>query len=926
MESPTPLLSPSVFEGMQESDPAQHPTCQKSVQYQSYSLSSVTASVSTPETGMSHGAGDKKLPEYRIAVAEEGELPETCPDWLAGYDKEVFQPLLRIYNVFADQRKSLNNLINGTGVYYNRLVVALMILDKACLNGGISEEHQKKIAGWLDDLLKDLPIDWRELPLVTNPDINNWQLPKGYKHLGSELDKNREIYLQSIGKESFVSPFLCSRKINGLDLGSIYIAYYIMRNENVSKIAGSDSLVAEDFFVKDPVLYDWLVLFRDKEKVQQDSGITDFEYNAMVDMLNNVDATIANIPGLKDKNKFKWSDLVAQPGMDGRWQVCDPEDSSAVSDTSSTITLTPVSSPVSSVSTPASSPDTDLNIEESLERAMMESSQVEHEMEFTGSPKGNSDSARPESLRCSVPLNIAVGNLRVQHLAAQKGFEVHGVQVVGDVEMEDVPEASLSTPEQSSAEQDSNPYAKKTAAGEWRELFEGEIYRRAVNENGEPSQTITGIMEPHEGIPERPTGHNSDDIRYVSQPAAEIPQMPEGPVSVVVSGDCLGRMGLAGVNDLLQDDGSLAGESGDKIISGNSYPINGARLVQVIDGVLQRLINSENDQLDDGIRKLDDDDIEQRLESVESCLNLLSESLDARQKELDEIAKHSDDPVLKGRAMDLTMIYQAAKGELGRLYQLSEDIAEIRLNGMGLIKDEDDIEDEVASHLQNYVEGVTAWSCYDNIRAVFDPEAQSQLKSRSGSVMHTEPMLVQVQKLPGTYNRSSLPLLPGASDVLVVDYKAAAQILSKCLPKLISKYSDSTEVWTVEEGQETLGEMVRLIDYLEQCKEVMVKRRFEFQPEPFAKTEPVVGQMLSDEHWLFRKALPLSTLKQKIQAFIGALGTRDDDDEVVVQELKEALSDLRGLMKEISAHNQPETPKKVRRHSKGKSKRPVKVH
>ena len=315
MESTVPVSSPTALGGLGE---PQSPLT-GDVSFKVYDLKTLEAAKYFSSAGSAPAIPARKLPEYRIAKAADNQLPDTCPEWFKEYEGSIFQPLAKVYNLLVGRRSSQLKLINGTSRLYNQLITALLLLDKVCLDERLSKENQQEVAGWLDDMLEGFPESWRDLPLVTNPDVKDSKMPKDYAHMDSELDSNRKAYLEEIGKESFVPRWLCHQVVNGFDLGEIYINYYNMRNENISQEEGGASLTAEEFFAKDPVLYDWLVMFRNKEKILQNFEISDIQYDSMVDMFTGVDAPITRFRWLENDCKFKWIDLAEKEGMDQRW-------------------------------------------------------------------------------------------------------------------------------------------------------------------------------------------------------------------------------------------------------------------------------------------------------------------------------------------------------------------------------------------------------------------------------------------------------------------------------------------------------------------------------------------------------------------------------------------------------------------------------
>ena len=107
-----------------------------------------------------------------------------------------------------------------------------------------------------------------------------------------------------------------NRDVNEQDLGSVYFAYYNIRNENVALDESDASITAAGLYDKDEALYDWLVAFQDEENIRRVSGLTELEYNSVKHRLSTVDKDIARIEELKPENTFKWNYLQPQENND----------------------------------------------------------------------------------------------------------------------------------------------------------------------------------------------------------------------------------------------------------------------------------------------------------------------------------------------------------------------------------------------------------------------------------------------------------------------------------------------------------------------------------------------------------------------------------------------------------------------------------
>ena len=296
-----------------------------------------------------------RLSWFGVARGSRQKIPDTCPDWLKDYEESVFSPLKEIRKLLvvdkekADKQKDRLGLINSCSPHYNHLMVALMMLDKACMHCRLSQRQQGVIEGWLDEMLEDFPIQWRQLPLVLNPFISGWKLPRGCQHLEKQFRKNSDIYKESINIACFVAPWHCKR-VNGFELGEVYLQYYNVRNENVKSVSGEPSLTADKLFEKKALLYDWLVFFQDKETILMESDLSELEYAAAVELFNSVDGDINKLDELEEKHRFCWCELEEKEEVEDRWNSSDSEsddDRGSVSDggdSESTVDTYPVSS------------------------------------------------------------------------------------------------------------------------------------------------------------------------------------------------------------------------------------------------------------------------------------------------------------------------------------------------------------------------------------------------------------------------------------------------------------------------------------------------------------------------------------------------------------------------------------------------------
>lgn len=849
MDSTQPTLSPSEFKGVDEPRPHQ----EENVQFHGHELSPGVAAKHLVATDGASVVAARPLPEYRIGKAEEVAIPEVCPEWFKRYDKTVFRSLLKMYNVFVDGKSTMCKLVNGTSPHYNHLIVILMTLDKACQKGDISPEHQREIAGWLDDLLENLPTDWRDLPLVINPAVGRWALPEWCKELAGELDQNREAYLKSIGKESFVAPWLCNKVINSLDLGSIYLAYYTIRNNNITSVSGSPSLTPDGLFAKDPVLYDWLVMFRDKEKIQQNFDISDIEYNAMVEMLSSVDGMIARTPGLKGKNRFKWNQLAVKPGMEQRWDVID---SGSGSESSSSI---PDSLPVSIPVDPHSVSESQTGL-----RAI---------------PREKTSSA------CT----LTVHKVEVP----QPGMESQLRLSPKNLKLE--------------TDDSDNPYAKKRPDGTWRDLKEGEVYREFYDGLGH--KVTTGIIEPINDL-EAAVARGRD--YYKTSPAEPPSQMnlPDEAYQVDVPGEVLRGVGLAGENDLVQPHGQRSADPGSIIKHDQLYTIGGAQLAMVIENVLVNLISPEHEELDRS-------DIRHRLSRVDECLKGLIQQLNNIQLHYDRFAddlsqksQMSDaEEMTYKQVMERTMICQAAAGDLRRLHKQVSDVRKVAVDGVEL-EEENDSEDEVSHSLKAFVKGHTSWNSFENIKRAFDYKYHQPV---SDKMPYPDPILLGDDVLPSWCNKSHLPCDPEVEEAYRIDHKEAIKLLANCLPRLVRQYSHSTNVWSTEAARRELGAMVHLLEYLESlnCVRRMQQDCVSAQPYHFSQDEEgcdiYVPDKLPEEHVLLRQALALQGIKAPLEKLIQKLETPDYSD--AADELKKALRTLNPTLNEILG----KTPKSAKK-------------
>ncbi|UYM14975.1 hypothetical protein [Endozoicomonas euniceicola] len=296
------------------------PAGKQEVSYQGRSMKPANVSNNASLAEGSTSVSRILLHEYHVSQLKDVkaatcELPDECPDWFEPYRKSVFEPLCKINNQFVRGGVSLFNTINAFSPRYNDMIVALMKLEKASQAGAFDDEQKRAITGWLDDVFELFPVGWRELPLVVSPEVAKWKLREEDKELKPVLEANYDEYLNKIGRKAFVPPWM-NRDVNEQDLGSVYFAYYNIRNENVACDESGASLTAAGLYDKDEALYDWLVAFQDEENTRRVSGLTELEYNSVKHRLSTVDKGIARIEELKPENKFKWDYLQPQENND----------------------------------------------------------------------------------------------------------------------------------------------------------------------------------------------------------------------------------------------------------------------------------------------------------------------------------------------------------------------------------------------------------------------------------------------------------------------------------------------------------------------------------------------------------------------------------------------------------------------------------
>lgn len=265
----------------------------------------------------------RALTDYHVSrvgavEAQKVNLPRSCPDWFLPLKNDVFSVLAESRRLLQKRTRDSMDFISGLDSRYNDLVLGLLKLEKAIREGEFDPDQIQTIAGWLDHSLALFPVPWRDLPLVVNTELEGWQLSADDQEFQSVIETNFTQYLEETQRECYL-PLWMSKVVHGIDLATAYLYYHNIRHENVTP--GKQPLTAASLFKKNDMLYDWLVLFQDKKTVCTEFGLSEYEYQAVCKLLDDVDEHVAAIPRLKAASKFPWKSLKDRPGMEERVQA-----------------------------------------------------------------------------------------------------------------------------------------------------------------------------------------------------------------------------------------------------------------------------------------------------------------------------------------------------------------------------------------------------------------------------------------------------------------------------------------------------------------------------------------------------------------------------------------------------------------------------
>lgn len=256
------------------------------------------------------------LPDYKVSSVESlpqqtsASLPDRCPDWFKG-DEDLFNELAYYQQYFTNPQNH-TAFLRGEGPCYNPLIIAKLRLQTIYRTDPLTSQQQSAIEEWQDAALKDCPIPWRMLPLKLNHLNKEWS-PSPQARRFIEFDANNRLAQENAG--DFVPDWM-KQEILGVPIKTATNGYWNLRNTNFRP--GKNFLTIERLKSMDPVLYNWLALFKDP-RVLKESGLSDHQIAAVEHELSLADEVITRfLKNKKCKTKsyyYTWKDIAAEPGL-----------------------------------------------------------------------------------------------------------------------------------------------------------------------------------------------------------------------------------------------------------------------------------------------------------------------------------------------------------------------------------------------------------------------------------------------------------------------------------------------------------------------------------------------------------------------------------------------------------------------------------
>lgn len=256
------------------------------------------------------------LLDYEVSSSESllsgatPQLPDSCPEWFKVHE-DLFQELVQFQQYFTDA-KNQEAFLNGDGSAYNPLIIVRLRLETINTVDPLTDEQKLAIEEWQDTALKDCPISWRTLPLKLNHLNEDWKpSPQAARFI--EYDEKNRLIQEEAG--DFI-PGWMNQEILGVPIHCITSQYWNLRNKHAQP--GKSFLTMNQLKLKDPVLYNWLALFKDPRTLQE-AGLTDRQLAVVDYRLSQADKEIAkHLKKKKCKTKshhYTWKHIVAEPGL-----------------------------------------------------------------------------------------------------------------------------------------------------------------------------------------------------------------------------------------------------------------------------------------------------------------------------------------------------------------------------------------------------------------------------------------------------------------------------------------------------------------------------------------------------------------------------------------------------------------------------------
>ena len=269
-----------------------------------------------PETLSTSDRNPNRLPDYEVSshgASPSGlsaRLPEICPVWFQSH-RDILQALSE-YQAYFTRPENQLAFLNGDGPCYNPLIITRLRLETIRETESLTDDQKTDIDQWLDAALQQCPIPWRKLPLRLNHLNTDWT-PSPQARRFIEFDGDNRAAQRDAG--DFIPDWM-NQEVLGIPISEVTIGYWNLRNKFCTP--GKKFLTIERLKTKDPVLYDWLALFRDP-RVGRKAGLTDQQIAVVNQRLSYTDEAINQHLKRKKCNtkshKYTWQQLPAEPGL-----------------------------------------------------------------------------------------------------------------------------------------------------------------------------------------------------------------------------------------------------------------------------------------------------------------------------------------------------------------------------------------------------------------------------------------------------------------------------------------------------------------------------------------------------------------------------------------------------------------------------------